>query len=264
MSVEALAAPDRFVRPRRSEKNMALNLTKAISHDERHSSWVSVIERIYLEQINQGWRHQLFRLFRSVFDANPRLSERGGFLFNWMAENYVDTTLMLIRRELDKQAGTENLRNLLKNIIKHPGVLTRARYIAQWQPGKDMIANRAFDSFNPIRVPGSPKDDYINPDIVEADLAQVIKAAEGLRTYAERTRAHRTPEQGVDSFTYKDLHQAIADIRKVVGKYYAILTLSSVMDWEPVAQYNTLEPFMEPWVTDQAAVDRIADEDIMK
>ena len=38
---------------------------------------------------------------------------------------------MLVRRELDVHAGTENLRNLPEDIIEHPGVLTRARYLAQ-------------------------------------------------------------------------------------------------------------------------------------
>ena len=39
-----------------------------------------------------------------------------------MVENYVDSALMLIRQELDRQAGTENLRNLLFDMIEHPTV----------------------------------------------------------------------------------------------------------------------------------------------
>jgi hypothetical protein len=88
---------------------------------------VRVIGRIHDEQVNQGWRHQLFRLVRGVFTTNRQLSDQGGFLFNWMADNYVEAALMLVRRELDIQAGTENLRNLLEDIAEHPDVLARAR-----------------------------------------------------------------------------------------------------------------------------------------
>ncbi|MBF8301299.1 MAG: hypothetical protein HW394_1669, partial [Acidobacteria bacterium] len=87
-----------------------------------------------------------------------------------MAENYLDAALMVIRRELDVQDGTENLRNLLDDIIEHPEVLTRDRYLRQWKRKDDFLANRAFDSFHPAKVADSPGDDYIAPDVVTADL----------------------------------------------------------------------------------------------
>ena len=109
---------------------MALRLVKDASDDDRHAAWVSVAERIYVEQVNHAWRHYLFRLLRCVFSVNTKLSDEGGFIFNWAAENYVDASLMLIRRELDVQAGTENLCNLLEDIIEHPAVLNRAHYLS--------------------------------------------------------------------------------------------------------------------------------------
>ena len=45
------------------------------------------------------------------------------------------------------------------------------------------------------------------------------------------------------SLTFRDLHQAIAELRDIVGKYYSLLTQSVVSEWEPVAQYNTISPF---------------------
>lgn len=231
-----------------------------VSDDEHHAGWSRVIERIYTEQVNQAWSHYMFRLLRAVFIKNEKLSEEGGFIFNWMAEKYVDATLMLLRRELDQQAGTENLRNLLLDIIEHPGVLTRARYRASW--GEDGRfdrgrADRVFNSFEPKRVPDNPEEDYIDPDVVRADLDQVVADAERLREYAERTRAHRTPERNVDTsdITFRALHKAIADARRVVKKYYALLTLKSIGQWEPVHQYDTLAPFMKPWVVDRNEVE---------
>lgn len=240
---------------------MSLRLPPAASADDRHTAWVRVIERVYTEQVNQGWRHRTFRLLKAVFTTNQQLSDAGGFLFNWMAENYVDSALMVVRRELDVQAGTENLRNLLEDIIGNPTVLTRARYLAQWGPADAVRANRAFDSFVPARTPGLPSDDYIDPAVVNADLDKLVADVERLRVFAERTRAHRTPEQNIDNtVTFRDLHTAISDIREVVGKYYALLTLKVVRDWEPTPQYNTMEAFERPWVTDAAGVRRAMDE----
>ena len=241
---------------------MALRLPGTTSADERHTSWVRVAERIYHEQVSQGWRHQVFRLVRAVFSTNQPLSDEGGFLFNWVAENYVDSALMCLRRELDVQAGTENLRNLLEDIAQHPEVLTRLRYVAQWPSVEAGRASDVFDSFSPKRVPGSPAADHIDPTQVRADLDQLVADADRLRVYAERTRAHRTPDQGIDeSVTFRDLHAAIGDVRRVVGKYYALLTLRSVVEWEPVAQYDTIAPFTKAWVKDGSAVARAIEAD---
>ena len=82
-----------------------------------------------------------------------------------------------------------------------------------------------------------------------------------MRVYAERTRAHRSPDQGIDhTLTFRDLHAAIVEVRQVAGKYYALLTLKSVARWEPEAQFDTMEPFMGPWVVDADAVARAARE----
>ena len=244
---------------------MSLRLQKDISDDERHAAWTRVIERIYREQANQAWSHYMFRLLRAVFDKNERLSEEGGFIFNWIAENYVDAALMLLRRELDEQAGTENLRNLLHDIINHHGVLTRARYCSAWGtsgPFDAELANCAFNSFSLKRVAENPDLDFIDPVMVRADLDQVVADAERLREYAERTRAHRTPERGVDTseITIQALHKAIADVRRIVAKFYALLTLDVVDKWEAVPQFDTIAPFMRPWVLDRDVVEAATEE----
>jgi hypothetical protein len=247
---------------------MTLRLNN-LSDSERLDVWKRVIKRIADEQGRQAWSHYMFRLLRAVYIKNDKLSAEGGFVLHWMAQNYVDAALMLVRRELDQQAGTENLRNLLFDIIEHPTVLTRARYKAGWDRHDflyDDLADRAFDKFNPKRVEGNPAADYIAPELVRADLDQVIADAESLREYAERTRAHRTPQRNISQadITFAELHTTIEDVRRTVEKYHSLITLGVITNWEPVPQFNTMAPFMYPWVEDiaavQAAIDEIPDE----
>ena len=110
----------------------------------------------------------------------------------------------------------------------------------------------------PIPVPQAPEADYIDPAIVQQDLMKVIADTDTLRNYAERTRAHRTPEREVSEpiITFNDLHRAISDVRRVVEKYYALLTLNSLVRWEPTPQFDTIAPFMKAWVIDRNAVDK--------
>ncbi len=242
---------------------MALRLPRETTATDRHTAWIQVIERIHSEQVDQGWRHRTFRLVRAVFTENPQLSEEAGFLFNWMADNYLDSALMLVRRELDVQAGTENLRNLLEDILENPAVLTRARYLAQWGHSDADRASEVFDSFAPTKIAGNANADFIDPSMVRKDLDQVIADAERLRVFAERTRAHRTPQRNIDNtITFRDLHTAIADTRDAVGKYYALLTLKMTVGWEPTPQYSTIAPFERAWVTNAAGVRRAMEREV--
>ena len=201
-------------------------------------------------------------LLRAIFLANKKLSDEGGFVFEWMAENYVDAALMLLRRELDQQAGTENLRNLLFDMIEHPTIMTRARYLSKWGQEGRWHANRTFDRFKPRQAGGDGDADHIDPDIIQVDLDRLVSSAEQLREYAEQTRAHRTPQRKVDtaSVNFDAMHKAIAEVRRTVAKYYALLTLKSIAQWEPVPQYDTLEAFTRPWVVDRTAVEQAAKE----
>jgi hypothetical protein len=94
---------------------------------------------------------------------------------------------------------------------------------------------------------------------IKADLDRVSAGAEELRQYAERTRAHRTPEGKFDPAvtTFGALHQALDSVREVIQKYYALITQGIIDRWEAVPQFNTIRPFERPWVEDPDAVKRV-------
>jgi hypothetical protein len=233
---------------------------------QRLEAWARIIKRIYDEQVEHAWGHYMFRLVRAVFSTNPWLSAEGGFIFEWIVRNYVDANLMLLRRELDIQNNTENLRNLLLDICDHSTVITRASYLARWgpkQPVERWHANRAFDHFTLVKIAGHPDADYVDPDAIKADLDRVSAGAEELRQYAERTRAHRTPEAKFDPAvtTFGAVHQTLDSVREVIRKYYALITQGIIDRWEAVPQFNTIRPFERPWVTDPEAVKRAIDQE---
>jgi len=229
----------------------------SVSDEQRLAEWARVIRRIADEHFGQGWNHYMFRLFRAVFASNPSLAEEGGFILDWIAGNYVESALMLLRRELDKEAGVESLRNLLLDIAEHPQVLTRARYrsMCTQRPSGDDLADRAFNQFPLVKLP-TAEDDHLDPEGVKRELERVSAQAERVRVYAERTRAHRTPEQSSEalSLTFGDLHAAIREVRDLVNRYHVLLTTALVTEWEPVPQYNTMAPFQKPWVPDPRPV----------
>ena len=175
---------------------MGLRLS-ALDDDARYDAWI--LKRIYDEQVAQAWGYYMFRLLRAVFVTNQHLSEEGGFIFRWMVENYVDSALMLLRRELDRQDGTENLLNLLLDMIEHPLVVNRWPYLTRWGPDQPVHrwhANRTFDA---IEV----SSDHVWVNVVDLRLAGDQDQAEAI-------------EHGPTALQIQACD--------VIAKYYALLT----------------------------------------
>src|SRR5260370_22480176 len=102
----------------------------------------------------------------------------------------------------------------------------------------------------------------MEPGMIRADVTR-HEEAEELGGHAERTRAHRTPEQGIDDrgMTFEELHRALVTVREVVGKYREVLGVGTMTQWQPVPQFNPIEPFLHPWLEDPYHVTRLSEED---
>lgn len=234
---------------------MALRLGD-IDQDERFATWVRIASRIKQEHIGLGWNQYVFRLLRAVFNANGQLRDEGGFILNAISDMYVTHALMVFRRDMDRQSNTENLVNLLIDMKEHCQVITRARFLSAWSaqgPMKD-YALEVFQSWNPIASERGADRDYVPGETIADDLRELQDKVDVVRTYAERTRAHRTRELDPDaSVTFADMHAAIDRLRQVINKYSALLTGASTA-WEPVAQFNVVAPFKYPWLPDDRDV----------
>jgi hypothetical protein len=160
-----------------------------LTPDEVNARWQAWIRRIYDETISLGWNRRMFRMMRDIVQANTRLQQTGGHVIDWMFGNYVVTAAMTFRRELDRQAGTENLRNLLHEIEARPEVLSRARHRAMWGP-KTMEfwgPDQAFDGLCIVKYPDDPERDHLDPASVRTDRLRLQDATERVRVFVERT-----------------------------------------------------------------------------
>jgi hypothetical protein len=140
------------------------------------------------------------------FCEKRELRADDGFWFNWIAENYADATLTAVRRELDVE-GSPNLRNLLDDIIQHPRVLTRRRYVAQWGRGEGELASSTFDTFRLVRTAGSPADDHVDPAAVRMDLSLALGSVEHVRRFGSFLVPWVSERDAVESVAAKIRHK---------------------------------------------------------
>lgn len=75
--------------------------TATLEDDERWEDWRRWIQRSCEEVRVQEDRDRIYTLLRALFDfENGRLLRSGRLFFDWCMSNYIDATLLYIRREL--------------------------------------------------------------------------------------------------------------------------------------------------------------------
>jgi hypothetical protein len=218
--------------------------------DELFDRWIADMKSI------RDDIHELFRLRRTfrdvadVFRNNQRLRETGGHVWDWMLLNHVAAVLIRLRRQVDNQNNTVNLKKLLHEIIANPHVISRARRRPRYPVKSELLGGLIDREFteNWVRQPQADRgDDHIDAEILRADLRQLEHTLEGVLQVANRVIAHRArvPAPGV---TFGDVDRGFDAIEAVLIKYYALICGSSLMQAEPTPQFNTHEVFTFPWI----------------
>ena len=205
--------------------------------------------------------HELFsfrRTFRDVADVfrgNDRLQAAGGHLWDWMRLNYAASVLIRVRRQVDTQPNTVNLRQLLLELSERPNVVTRARRARIHDDTHDPIEDQwrrqhVDDHFSETWVRefhDHPGDDHIASEVIANDLTALEDATERVARVASRNVAHRN-RVSVADLQIPEVDAAFEAIEATLKKYYTLLNGNALLQAEPAPQFNTHEVFTFPWI----------------
>jgi len=188
---------------------------------ERFARWTRYVNAIHDETVHAFWNRKVFRSVGAMFESNERLRKSGRHVHQWVGELYAIQAAMLVRRELDKQAGVMNLRHLLHDIEQNIDVLLEHS-----------------------RANGLPSAKQ-----VRADREGLEVAAEPTRQYAERLIAHRSPGPE-PTLTFDQVDVALRAVLVTMRKYYGYVTATDLLAGTPTPTFDWLSPFTFAWLTD--------------
>jgi hypothetical protein len=228
---------------------MAQRKPEKMTDEELFVDWQKWIEKVGNELIGLHWNRRMFRAVSRVFEHNTHLQEAGGFVYDWLKLNYVAGATMSFRREVDR-ARHMGFVHLLNEIVARPQVLSRRRHHDKWgelrDKFEDIIRRKSFEAIPFVKDPKDEMLDYIDPAAVQADIDALRADTDVAQDYVEQTIAHRTRGEP-ETITFAQFNAAVDAVTPIFQKYYGRLTLSSMMQLEPVPQYNTHLPFTFPW-----------------
>jgi hypothetical protein len=134
-----------------------------------------------------------------------------------------------------------SLARLLTEIVKHPHVLSRKRFVGLYQPDlQNVIAHTQFDRY--VAAGAS----HIDPTVVRTELDDLCKSTKDVERYGTKRVAHYDDKGPKNIPTFQELDDALDLIHTLRIKY--LFLLRAVTYNEPVWAYDWKAIFRVPWM----------------
>jgi hypothetical protein len=221
---------------------------------ELFQRWQTHIEKIKTETIYLFTTRHRWQEITQLFLNNHELNRiGGGDIYHYFLGLWGRDALMGVRRELDDQHGTINLRNLLYEMEARPETMARKR-CCHVNPGQSELLQQELDrSFEDLGVvcpyPGNRQraDDHLPKDFFTRDRRQLQDNTKTAFDYAQRMVAHRTPVDELEIQVH-EINAAVDAIEPVLIRYYALLVGPTLVGATAAIQWNWMEVFTIPWM----------------
>jgi hypothetical protein len=216
---------------------------KPMKPDSRVEKWKRWIEKQIRAEVLSMNNH------RAIYQELGRITSEHGALppshfFNFLADTYGATQAVAIRRQAEVSPRVISLAVLLHEIAGDPKRLSRERYLSHYHS----FARRDRGEPEWVEKFGGGVGDYVDPDLVRADLEELRKGTARTKDLVDLHLAHADKKGLATPPTFAELHSAIDAINRQFDKYVLLLTVSSYATLVPVAQYDWLAIFREPWI----------------
>jgi hypothetical protein len=211
---------------------------------QKYKKWLRWLDTISHEMTLLVWSNNLYKEIREIVAANPAINT-GNKFYDWLTRNYVHTTLMGLRRQLDRHKDAISLFKLLDDMKANYSLLTREYHLSLYSRDMRSLGERIFDQLS-----GEGRNTYPKEKI-EADRQQLEGIAVFHKGFIDRRIAHYDKVNRLETLpTIQDLYNAVDHVEKTVIKYHLLLK-AETLRLLPITQYDWKAIFRSPWITEE-------------
>jgi hypothetical protein len=180
--------------------------------------------------------------------ANNRdLPAPGAYWWEWVVDCYVVTQSVAIRRQLDQGPNAVSLGRMLRELVDHPGIVTRELWLSSWRSDDEhdvRLANKQWDE----HFAGTDDPDVLDPELPAADLQALVEGGHQMREYVNRHVAHMDGRGSKTLPTYNDIDDAIDLIGTIFRRYHGLMMAAAYTQLEPAFQDDWAAPLRTAWL----------------
>lgn len=206
-----------------------------LTDDERYAQWWEEYQHLYgfvklLHTRNQMWKAIDAELVRTQQPGSGLVQQ----IFTGM---FGEAQGVLVRRLLDDDAQTRSIRRLAGQMAAHHKVLTRDRYVAEWQSARQDEAHASFDA-----VAGEGGE-YVPRGCVLQLCERIVASGADLTESINQIVAHDQRDKTAQQFTYGLLEKASTELSKEFIEVGKLLRGGSWFDPVPMLPPEWQQPF---------------------
>jgi len=217
----------------------------------RLTTWFDCI----FDNVTEAVIHQhIFWEVQEIIRNNPQLQNASSAFYTWMGASFVHSTVLAVRRQVDRDKNSVSLLRFLLELQKFPDLISRQYHRSLYkrlehdqQPEysgfADDMANGTYD-----RHVGKGEDTLV-ADTLRSEIHSLISASQELHHYADRAVAHydaRGLERPIPKFD--DLTICLAVLEKLVLRYLMLLKGIAQGKLLPTFQYDWKTVFRVQWL----------------
>lgn len=214
--------------------------------DSKIEKWRRWLENeIQPEVMNMNLHRAVFQEVAAIIEANKSLPP--SYWFDFSSEMYATSQAVAVRRQAEVGPRVITLARLIHEIGNNAGLLSREFWTGLWGDTAGAQLGIAHGAFTEQFAPDG--GDQLDAAIPTADLAELGRVAEVVKTYVDQHIAHNDARPRDGFPTFADLNASIDLLGTLFAKYANLLTAAMWPILVPQIQHNWKAIFRQPWIT---------------
>jgi hypothetical protein len=213
-----------------------------MASDSRIEKWQRWLKPIQQDVIAMNHRRHVYETIGKIVEAHGSLPPSS--VLGFISHTYVVTEAVAIRRQAEASGGVTSLGNLLAELESDASRLCWRWFSSLYEDGE-----RGAEPAWSKNFAGSVRE-HADPELIQSDRQSLAAKSAAVKQYVDKHFAHLDVKQAKRPLTFGDIHVAIDELGRLFRKYALLLTASDWVTLVPIAQYDWLAIFTEPWIKD--------------
>lgn len=239
--------PSRKGVPGKAKESMA-GASAALPEDGKLAEWKKQLNTLGEDLYRLAHIDDVFWQTHEIMKTNPDLERYAGTFVAWMADCYLDSATIRLRRLADRRQDVLSLVTVFRDMEEHSHLLTREAYVTRSArhlrdlDHPDDLAHTDFDGL------AGKNCGVIAVDLIRAQRDLFLSKTERIRNHTNKHVAHRDAGQPAVDVTFGDAREAIVAAFVAFRWCLHAVTGAELISPVPVIQHAWTKVFRVPWL----------------
>lgn len=212
---------------------------------ERRDRLIKWLEEIKREVEQLMVSEYLFWELQKIVSDNDNFKDASGLFTRWIADGFLQSSMMAIRRQVKRSDESISLRGFLEEIKKFPQLVSREHYMGLYVGRPQFVVEIGEADYDNL---AGKSADLLPSAFFDQQIEELSRIAKSIEAYADKRVAHFDRLEPARPFpTFNDLTAVIKVQEKLVILYWRLLKGGNLTTLLPTIIFDWQDVFRFAW-----------------